>query len=57
MPADASRLRYSSAYEEQINPFKAFGAQERQRKYNALNPADKFSLSLVCTRAVDQRGH
>ncbi len=45
--SDETVLRYAAAYEEHMNPFRAFNVQERQRKFAALNPADKFSLSLV----------
>eukprot|EP00039_Didymoeca_costata_P030357 m.29170 g.29170 ORF g.29170 m.29170 type:complete len:656 (+) comp8071_c0_seq1:257-2224(+) len=38
--------RYSTDYEEHINPFQAFNAKEKARKYNALSPADKMALSI-----------
>lgn len=34
--------KYSSQYEEHINPFTAFSAKEKQRKYTSMNPADKL---------------
>jgi len=44
--ADDTVKRYSTDYEEHINPFKAFNTKEKQRKYTALNPADKVALSM-----------
>ena len=38
--------RYSQGYEESINPFKAFSAKEKQRKYMNMSPADKISIAL-----------
>lgn len=34
--------RYSSQYEEAINPFAQFNAKEKQRKYTSMSPADKM---------------
>jgi len=38
--------RYSSQYEAQLDPFSAFGAKERQRKYTQLSGPDKATLVL-----------
>jgi homeobox protein cut-like len=43
---DDTSTRYSEGYEEHINPFKAFSAKEKQRKYSNLNPADKIAVAL-----------
>ncbi|CAI8039389.1 Protein CASP, partial [Geodia barretti] len=38
--------RYSSEYETQLDPFTAFSAQERERKYRQLSGPDKATLVL-----------
>jgi homeobox protein cut-like len=38
--------RYSSQYETQLDPFTAFSAQERERKYRQLSGPDKATLVL-----------
>ncbi|KJE94542.1 hypothetical protein CAOG_05174 [Capsaspora owczarzaki ATCC 30864] len=38
--------RYSTQYEEQLNPFREFHAQERQRKVQALNATERITLSM-----------
>nr|CDS16625.1 cut homeobox 1b [Echinococcus granulosus] len=43
---DAVLARYSSAYEERLNPFRQFGQQERQRRYQALLPHEKIMHNL-----------
>lgn len=43
---DDATKRYSQGYEESINPFKAFSAKEKQRKYMNMSPADKISIAL-----------
>lgn len=43
---DETTKRYSQGYEESINPFKAFNAKEKQRKYMNMSPADKISIAL-----------
>lgn len=39
--------RYSNAYEARLNPFEAFGRDERTRRYQALQPHEKMILSVV----------
>ncbi|XP_075450450.1 protein CASP isoform X4 [Ascaphus truei] len=43
---DDTELRYSSQYEERLDPFSSFGKKERQRKYQSLSPWDKATLSM-----------
>ncbi|KAL5964861.1 Protein CASP, partial [Taenia solium] len=43
---DAVLARYSTAYEERLNPFRQFGQQERQRRYQALLPHEKIMHNL-----------
>lgn len=38
--------RYSSQYEEHINPFNAFNAKEKQRRYMSMTPSDRITLTL-----------
>ncbi|ETE73593.1 hypothetical protein L345_00570, partial [Ophiophagus hannah] len=45
--SDDTELRYSSQYEERLDPFTSFSRKERQRKYQSLSPWDKATLSLV----------
>lgn len=44
---DAVLARYSTAYEERLNPFRQFSQQERQRRYQALLPHEKIMHNLV----------
>uniref|UniRef100_A0A670Y8S6 Cut like homeobox 1 n=1 Tax=Pseudonaja textilis TaxID=8673 RepID=A0A670Y8S6_PSETE len=44
--SDDTELRYSSQYEERLDPFTSFSRKERQRKYQSLSPWDKATLSL-----------
>uniref|UniRef100_A0A2K5CJU8 Protein CASP n=1 Tax=Aotus nancymaae TaxID=37293 RepID=A0A2K5CJU8_AOTNA len=44
---DDTELRYSSQYEERLDPFSSFSKRERQRKYLSLSPWDKATLSMV----------
>lgn len=44
--SDDAVRKYANDYEDHINPFHAFSAQEQQRKLASLNTADKFSLSF-----------
>lgn len=39
--------KYSSEYEATLDPFAAFGAKEKQRKYAQLSGPDKATLVLV----------
>ena len=39
--------RYSSQYEANLDPFAAFGAKEKQRRYTRLSGPDKATLVLV----------
>ncbi|XP_043909962.1 protein CASP isoform X1 [Protopterus annectens] len=43
---DDTEQRYSSQYEERLDPFTSFSKRERQRKYLSLSPWDKATLSL-----------
>uniref|UniRef100_A0A8C0KKA2 Protein CASP n=1 Tax=Canis lupus dingo TaxID=286419 RepID=A0A8C0KKA2_CANLU len=45
--SDDTELRYSSQYEERLDPFSSFSKRERQRKYLSLSPWDKATLSMV----------
>ncbi|XP_069617416.1 protein CASP isoform X3 [Ranitomeya imitator] len=44
--SDDTELRYSSQYEERLDPFSSFSKKERQRKYLSLSPWDKATLSM-----------
>ncbi|MGH0134330.1 UNVERIFIED_CONTAM: hypothetical protein FKN15_051732 [Acipenser sinensis] len=39
-------MRYSSQYEERLDPFASFSKRERQRRYLSLSPWDKATLSM-----------
>uniref|UniRef100_A0A8C6B5L7 Protein CASP n=1 Tax=Monodon monoceros TaxID=40151 RepID=A0A8C6B5L7_MONMO len=43
---DDTELRYSTQYEERLDPFSSFSKRERQRKYLSLSPWDKATLSM-----------
>ncbi|XP_072044688.1 protein CASP-like isoform X2 [Amphiura filiformis] len=43
---DETEKRYSSQYEERLDPFNSFSRKERQRKYMNLSPFDKATLSM-----------
>nr|XP_030727952.1 protein CASP isoform X5 [Globicephala melas] len=38
--SDDTELRYSTQYEERLDPFSSFSKRERQRKYLSLSPGD-----------------
>uniref|UniRef100_A0A1A8CIY8 Protein CASP n=1 Tax=Nothobranchius kadleci TaxID=1051664 RepID=A0A1A8CIY8_NOTKA len=44
--SDDTVMRYSSQYEERLDPFSSFSKRERQRRYLSLSPWDKATLSL-----------
>ncbi|XP_073931779.1 protein CASP isoform X16 [Castor canadensis] len=44
--SDDTEMRYSSQYEERLDPFSSFSKRERQRKYLSLSPWDKATLSM-----------
>ncbi|XP_077150552.1 protein CASP isoform X3 [Ranitomeya variabilis] len=44
--SDDTELRYSSQYEDRLDPFSSFSRKERQRKYLSLSPWDKATLSM-----------
>ncbi|ELT91707.1 hypothetical protein CAPTEDRAFT_219049 [Capitella teleta] len=44
--SDDTENRYSSQYEEKLDPFSSFSKKERQRKYMNLKPYDKITLSM-----------
>ncbi|KAL5016637.1 hypothetical protein ScPMuIL_006226 [Solemya velum] len=43
---DTTEKRYSSQYEERLDPFSSFSRTERQRKYMNLKPYDKITLGM-----------
>lgn len=43
---DVAVSRYSSQYEERLDPFTTFSRQERQRRYGELKPYDKITLGM-----------
>jgi len=43
---DATASRYSSQYEENLDPFTSFNRKEKQRKYMNLSPPEKVTLGL-----------
>uniref|UniRef100_A0A673GZH1 Protein CASP n=1 Tax=Sinocyclocheilus rhinocerous TaxID=307959 RepID=A0A673GZH1_9TELE len=44
--SDDTVMRYSSQYEERLDPFTSFSKRERHRRYQSLSPWDKATLSL-----------
>ncbi|KAM8975561.1 protein CASP isoform 2-T2 [Pelodytes ibericus] len=44
--SDDTELRYSSQYEDRLDPFSSFSKKERQRKYLSLSPWDKATLGM-----------
>ncbi|KAJ8414489.1 hypothetical protein AAFF_G00036910 [Aldrovandia affinis] len=44
--SDDTVMRYSSQYEERLDPFATFSKRERQRRYLSLSPWDKATLSM-----------
>uniref|UniRef100_A0A671P5V0 Protein CASP n=1 Tax=Sinocyclocheilus anshuiensis TaxID=1608454 RepID=A0A671P5V0_9TELE len=44
--SDDTVMRYSSQYEERLDPFASFSKRERHRRYQSLSPWDKATLSL-----------
>jgi hypothetical protein len=44
---DETLGRYSSEYEEHINPFKQFNRQEKHRKYLGMTALDKITFQIV----------
>ncbi|XP_038669501.1 protein CASP-like isoform X6 [Scyliorhinus canicula] len=44
--SDDTEMRYSSQYEERLDPFASFSRKERQRRYLSLSPWDKATLSM-----------
>lgn len=47
MDSGEAMNKYSSQYEATLDPFAAFGAKEKQRKYTQLSGPDKATLVLV----------
>ncbi len=47
MDSGEAMSKYSSQYEATLDPFAAFGAKEKQRKYTQLSGPDKATLVLV----------
>lgn len=46
MGDDNTESRYSTQYEEKLNPFSKFSRQEKQKRYMNLKPYDKITLSM-----------
>uniref|UniRef100_A0A9J8D2H1 CASP C-terminal domain-containing protein n=1 Tax=Cyprinus carpio carpio TaxID=630221 RepID=A0A9J8D2H1_CYPCA len=44
--SDDTVMRYSSQYEERLDPFTSFSKKERLRRYQSLSPWDKATLGL-----------
>ncbi|XP_037671307.1 protein CASP isoform X8 [Choloepus didactylus] len=44
--SDDTEQRYSTQYEERLDPFSSFSRRERHRKYLSLSPWDKATLSM-----------
>ena len=42
----AAESRYSSQYEEALDPFSSFSRKEKMRRYGALSPFEKVTLSM-----------
>lgn len=42
----AAESRYSSQYEEALDPFSSFSRKEKLRRYSALGPFEKITLSM-----------
>eukprot|EP00049_Salpingoeca_infusionum_P022847 m.9123 g.9123 ORF g.9123 m.9123 type:complete len:734 (+) comp5427_c0_seq1:267-2468(+) len=47
--SDDVMSRYSTQYEDKINPFQEFSSQERRRKYDNLHIAERFLLTFMRT--------
>jgi len=47
---DETIVRYSSQYDQKLDPFTSFSKQERLRKYMDLRPYDKITLGMVSSR-------
>ena len=47
--SDETVVRYSSQYDQKLDPFTSFSKQERLRKYMDLRPYDKITLGMVST--------
>ncbi|XP_043245082.1 protein CASP-like [Amphibalanus amphitrite] len=45
-PGQDVESRYSSQYEQSLDPFSSFSRQERARKYSQLSPFEKVTLSM-----------
>ena len=45
--SDETVVRYSSQYDEKLDPFTSFSRRERLRKYMDLRPYDKITLGMV----------
>jgi len=45
--SDATIVRYSSEYDQKLDPFTSFSKKERMRKYMDLRPYDKITLGMV----------
>jgi len=45
--SDETVIRYSSQYDQKLDPFTSFSKRERLRKYMDLRPYDKITLGMV----------
>ena len=48
--SDATVVRYSSEYDQKLDPFTSFSKKERMQKYIDLRPYDKITLGMVGSR-------
>jgi len=49
---DETVVRYSSQYDQKLDPFTSFSKRERLRKYMDLRPYDKITLGMVSDGVV-----
>jgi len=45
--SDETVVRYSTQYDQKLDPFTSFSKRERLRKYMDLRPYDKITLGMV----------
>jgi len=51
--SDETIVRYSSQYDQKLDPFTSFSKRERLRKYMDLRPYDKITLGMVSSGVND----
>ena len=49
---DETVIRYSSQYDQKLDPFTSFSKRERLRKYMDLRPYDKITLGMVSSAVI-----